>query len=105
MLHKAFYFVQNFWRIKMAHTSSTRKRIRQDRKRQLRNQATKTSIKTLTKKFRTADAEGTPAALKETVRALDKAATKGVMHHRSVSRRIGRLVKAANRKLAAPSAS
>jgi hypothetical protein len=36
----------------MAHTKSTRKRIRQDQKRHLRNQSVKTRIKGLTKKFR-----------------------------------------------------
>ena len=84
----------------MAHTSSTRKRIRQDRKRQVRNQATKTNVKTLTKKFRSADAENTPAALKEITRALSKAGTKGVIKKKTAARRIGRLVKAATRKTA-----
>jgi small subunit ribosomal protein S20 len=89
----------------MAHTSSTRKRIRQDRKRQVRNQATKTHIKTLTKKFRAADAESAPAALKEITRALGKAATKGVIKQQTASRRIGRLTKAASRKAAEAAAS
>ena len=89
----------------MAHTSSTRKRIRQDRKRQVRNQATKTNVKTLTKKFRATDAESAPAALKEITRALDKAATKGVIRQQTASRRIGRLTKAANRKAAEAAAS
>ena len=62
----------------MAHTLSTRKRIRQDIKRHLRNQSVKTRIKGLTKKFRAAtegsDTAETARTLKETIRALDKAA-------------------------------
>ena len=65
----------------MAHTQSTRKRIRQDVKRHLRNQSVKTRIKGLTKKFRAAagesDAGETNQTLKDTIRALDKAAGAG----------------------------
>jgi small subunit ribosomal protein S20 len=64
----------------MAHTKSARKRIRQDAKRHLRNQSVKTRVRSLTKKFRASlnesDAEMITQALQETVRELNKAATK-----------------------------
>lgn len=87
----------------MAHTKSARKRIRQDAKRHLRNQSVKTRVRSLTKKFRASlnesDAEMITQALQETVRELNKAATKGIMHHKTASRKISRLNKAANKKL------
>jgi small subunit ribosomal protein S20 len=90
----------------MAHTQSTRKRIRQDRKRHLRNQSVKTRIKGLTKKFRAAaggsDAGETTQSLKDTIRALDKAASKGIIPRRTASRKIGRLSKAAHTSLSTP---
>lgn len=87
----------------MAHTKSARKRIRQDRRRNERNQSEKSRVRTLTKKFRTSlagnDTEQTAATLKETVRALDKAASKGVVHRKTASRKASRLAKAAHKKL------
>ncbi len=89
----------------MAHTKSARKRIRQDRKRHVRNQSVKTRIKNLTKDLRVSltesDADKTAGALRDTVRALDRAATKGVLHHRTASRKISRLAKAVQRKQSA----
>ncbi len=89
----------------MAHTLSTRKRIRQDRKRHLRNLSVKTRIKGLTKKFRAAtegsDTAETDRTLKETIRALDKAASKGIIPRLRASRKIGRLSKAAHVSLSA----
>jgi small subunit ribosomal protein S20 len=91
----------------MAHTQSTRKRIRQDKKRHLRNQSVKTRIKGLTKKFRTAagesDAGETTQSLRDAIRALDKAASKGIIPRRTASRKIGRLSKAAHTSLSAAS--
>jgi len=89
----------------MAHTKSARKRIRQDEKRRLRNQSVKTRVRSLTKKFRASlnesDSEETARSLKEAVQALDKAASKGIMHYKTASRKVSRLNKAAHRKLAA----
>jgi len=90
----------------MAHTQSTRKRIRQDRKRHLRNQSVKTRIKGLTKKFRAAAGESdsgeTTQSLKDVIRALDKAASKGIIPRQTASRKIGRLSKAAHTSLSTP---
>ncbi len=87
----------------MAHTKSARKRIRQDRRRNERNQSEKSRIRTLTKQFRTAlagsDAARTESSLKEAVRAHDKAASKGVVHRKTASRKSARLARAAHKKL------
>lgn len=89
----------------MAHTKSARKRIRQDEKRRLRNQSVKTRVRSLVKKFRASlgksDSEQTAKALKEAVQALDKAASKGIIHPKTASRKVGRLSKAAHQKRAA----
>ena len=89
----------------MAHTKSARKRIRQDEKRRVRNQSVKTRVRSLTKQFRAtldeSDSEKTAKALKEAIQALDKAATKGIMHSKTASRKIGRLSKAAHKKSSA----
>ena len=91
----------------MAHTKSARKRIRQDQKRHLRNQSVKTRIKGLTKKLRAllggSDIEQTTQSLRETIRALDKAASKGIIPRQTASRKIGRLSKAAHNSQAAAS--
>lgn len=91
----------------MAHTKSARKRIRQDRKRRLRNQAVKTRIRTLTKDLRGSlkgsDPEGAAGPLKAAIRALDRAASKGIIHRRTASRKISRLSRAAHRNATASS--
>ena len=68
----------------------------------------RTSLKTSTKKVHAAVAEGdaeaaTQQAL-EASRALDKAASKGIVHKKTAARRKSRLVKAAN-GVAAPSST
>ncbi len=61
----------------------------------------RTSLKTSTKKVRTAVAEGDAEAAvthqRETARALDKAASRGIVHKRTAARRKSRLAKAANK--------
>ena len=92
----------------MANTKSAVKRNRQSIKRNARNSAVKTGVKTAIKAARAAIAAGDPAKAKIAVSAasaaLDKAATKGVLHAKNASRRIGRLAHAASKKLAAPAA-
>ena len=84
----------------MANIKSQKKRNRTNEVRAERNRATRTALKTSTKKVRSAVAEGdgptaqTRAA--ETSRALDKAASKGIVHKRTAARRKSRLVRAAN---------
>jgi small subunit ribosomal protein S20 len=92
----------------MANIKSQIKRNRQNAKRAEKNKAVRTALKTSTKKVRSAVAEGdgeaaTAQAL-ETARALDKAASKGIVHKRTAARRKSRLTKAANKVGASASA-
>ena len=83
----------------MANTKSAVKRNRQALKRNARNSAVKTGVKNALKAARLAIASGDAAKVKAAVSAattiLDKAATKGVLHGKNASRRIGRLMHAA----------
>jgi small subunit ribosomal protein S20 len=89
----------------MANIKSQIKRNKTNAKRAERNKAVRTALKTATKKARTAAAEGDTEAAetlgREASRALDQAASKGILHPRTVSRRKSRLAKAANRAAAA----
>jgi small subunit ribosomal protein S20 len=84
----------------MANIKSQIKRNKTNAKRAERNKAVRTSLKTSTKKARVAiaegDAEAAKARTRETARALDKAASKGIVHKRTAARRKSRLAKAAN---------
>jgi small subunit ribosomal protein S20 len=88
----------------LANTKSAEKRNRQAQKRRARNAAVRTTVKGSLKKAREAitnkDAAKTGDAVKEAIRTLSKAASKGVLHKRNVSRRISRLAKAANKSAA-----
>ena len=83
----------------MANIKSQIKRNKTNERRAVANKAVRTALKTSTKKVRTAVAEGdAEAALersREAARALDKAASKGVLHKRTAARRKSRLARAA----------
>ena len=92
----------------MANTASARKRIRQTEKRTLRNRARKSRVRTYLRKVERAIATGNEdaarAALREAQPELQRAATKGVFHRNTVSRKISRL-SARVKSLAAPAAA
>jgi small subunit ribosomal protein S20 len=79
----------------MAHTKSTIKRIKQNRKRRLRNMSVKSNIKTQIKKLETAleasDNKEAAELLKEIYRSLDKAVSKGIIKKNTASRKKARL--------------
>lgn len=79
----------------MANHPSAEKRNRQRVKRTLRNRSVASSVRTLVKSVRTAlhakDQAAASTALKVAIVALDKAATKGVLHPKAASRTISRL--------------
>lgn len=85
----------------MANHKSALKRIRQNEKRRLANKAVRTRVRGMIKDVRQAvdagDAEQAQTALQAVVPAIDKAASKGVLHRKTASRRISRLSKAVNR--------
>ena len=84
----------------MANIKSQKKRNIQNEKRRQRNLAAKTSLKTSTKKVHAAVAAGEAdeavARQREAARALDKAASKGVLHKKTAARKKSRLAKSAN---------
>ncbi len=86
----------------MANIRSAEKRNRQGQKRRARNIQVRTGLKSAVKKARDAIAQGDPAAakpaLQAALRALDKAASKGVIHTNAATRRISRLSKAAAKR-------
>jgi small subunit ribosomal protein S20 len=79
----------------VANHPSAEKRYRQQIKRTLRNRAITSSVRTLVKRVNTAiaakDKAGAKTALARAVKALDKAASKGVLHPKAASRTVSRL--------------
>lgn len=79
----------------MANIKSMKKDLRRNAKARKVNQGIRTSLKTYVKKAR---AEGTsPEAVVNAVKALDKAAKRGVIHPNQAARRKSRVMKAANK--------
>ena len=83
----------------VVHTS-TIKRARQAERRRLRNKAVLSRVKSVVKKTRMSiqekNADVTKTQLHAVQVALHKAASKGVIHRNTASRRISRLARAAN---------
>ena len=79
---------------------SAMKRARQAVKRNLRNTSVLSAVKTVLKKVEEAIASGNREdagkALLKVVTALNKAASKGVIHNNTASRKISRLTKKVN---------
>jgi len=79
---------------------SAEKRARQSVKRNLRNSSVESGVKTVLKKVETAVTSGNRdvagKALLQAVKALNKAASKGVVHRNTASRNISRLTKKVN---------
>ncbi len=84
----------------MANIKSAKKRILVNRENAARNKSIKSSVKTAVKKVDAAVAAGDTAAAKEALQnaisAMDKAASKGVYHKNTASRKISRMTKAVN---------
>ncbi len=85
----------------MAHHKSAKKRIRSTKKRQIRNKAALSKIKTLVKKvYSTDDKAKAEALLKEAVATLDQQTSKRRIHKNNAARKKSALTKHVN-KLAA----
>ncbi len=84
----------------MPNTRSAKKRLRQNEKRRLRNRWFRGRAKTFIKKARKAmqqgDVESATYYAQLAVKALDKAAAKGILHWRNAARRKSRLMKQLN---------
>ena len=79
----------------LPNTKSAKKRVRQIKKRTLRNKAVKSEVKTWIKKFEAAladgDLENARAVFPQVVKKIDMAAAKGVFHKNAAARRKSRL--------------
>ncbi|HEX9697387.1 MAG TPA: 30S ribosomal protein S20 [Actinomycetota bacterium] len=88
----------------MANIKSQIKRNRQNERARLRNLATRSRLKTLTRRFREAltagDMDTAQATLTTVCRAYDKAATAGVLHANNAANHKSKLQKAFNAKSA-----
>ncbi len=85
----------------MANIKSAKKRIKVNQAKALRNKMVKSGVKTAIKKVDAAIAAGdkaaADAALLSATSAIDKAATKGVFHKNTASRKVSRLAAAVNK--------
>jgi len=88
----------------MPSHKSALKRVKQTEKRTLRNKSIKTSLKTIMKEAEDALEGGENDKIRETFAvaspAIDKAASKGVMHKNTAARKKSRLAKKVNAALA-----
>lgn len=84
----------------MANHKDAMKRHRQNQKRKVHNKHYKSTMRTLTKKFRAAadaqDASTMKEMLPELTKLLQKLAQKGIIHKNQASRRVSRLHKLTN---------
>ena len=91
----------------MANIKSQIKRIKTNEKARLRNKSVKSSLKTAIRKFREAADAGDAAAASTLARdagkALDKAASKGVIHANQAANRKSALAKRVEQLSASPS--
>jgi len=89
----------------LANHPSALKRARQSERRRRRNLRHKTKVRTIVKAFRTALASGDKTRIQKTlgdaVRAIDRAAQRGVLKANTASRTVSRLTTAATRRATA----
>jgi len=71
--------------------------MKQNEKRRLRNRAIRSQVRSAVKDARAADGASTPDAVREAIRTIDKAVSRGVLHRNTAARRKSALA----RKLAA----
>jgi small subunit ribosomal protein S20 len=85
----------------VANIKSQIKRNRTNEKARLRNKAVRSSLKTAVRKFREAAAGDDPAnagvLLRQASRALDKAASKGVIHPNAAANKKSAMAQALNK--------
>jgi small subunit ribosomal protein S20 len=92
----------------LSGNKSAEKQARAGQKRRLRNRVATSQIKTVVTKARQnvsgSDQPAAEAAVADVVKALDRAASKGILHPNSAARRKSRLVKQLNKMEAPPAA-
>ena len=77
------------------------KSVRKDKKRRVRNLRVTSELKTITKRFNSLitvkKVSEAKEALKSLIASIDKAASKGIIHKNTASRKISRLTKTLNK--------
>ncbi len=90
----------------MAHSSSAKKRVRQNVKKRVINRSRRSQVKTQIKRLETVMAQGDVATAEEqfrlTAQKLDKVASTSTMHKKTAARRKSRLAKKLNALKARP---
>lgn len=86
----------------MPNTKSAAKKLRVIRRRTLRNKMLKSALRTTIKKYEKAIEAGASIEeirekLRQALRALDKAVTKGILHKNTAARKKSRLAKRFNK--------
>lgn len=85
---------------KLANIKSAKKRVLVAQTKTARNKAIRSKVKTMIKKVEAAIAAGDKAAAQASllvaISEIDKAASKGVYHKNTASRKVARLTKAVN---------
>lgn len=101
-MHRHYYFSSE-WRVLLANTQSALKRMRQAEKRRLRNRQVRSETRTYIRRARAqieaGELEEAQQSVAKAIRALDKAAEKGILHKNNVARRKSRLVQKLNQAL------
>jgi small subunit ribosomal protein S20 len=80
----------------LATSRSAEKRIRVNESKRVRNAAHKSALRTTIKRYEAAlanDPANAPAHLQKAIKALDKAAAKGLIHKNAASRKKSRLTR------------
>jgi small subunit ribosomal protein S20 len=81
----------------LPNIASAKKKVRQAKKRTLRNNLVKSKMKSAIKKFgealKTGDAENIKTAMVNAIKIIDKAASKGVIHKNAAARKKSSLYK------------
>ena len=80
----------------MAHHKSCLKRIKTNEKSRLRNQAAKSAVRTLQRKFDKAGKEQEAAVARELLALVDSTARKGIIHANKAARLKSRIQKRLN---------
>ncbi len=84
----------------MAHSLSSKKRIRQNEKRRIVNRSRRATLKTRVRRFEEAVSEGNAeqaaGSLKDACKTLDREANRGLIHPNAAARKKSRLTKRLN---------
>jgi small subunit ribosomal protein S20 len=92
----------------LANTKSALKRMRQSEKRRQRNRKVRSETRTYIKRARAqieaGELEDAQQSVSQAIRALDKAAEKGILHRNNAARRKSRLMSKLNQALQAAEA-